>query len=108
MLFRSGADHIIYPELEAATSLAVSESSDSIFDCIRLTEEYSIYEVAPMDRWLGKSLKELNFRVKYHLTVIAAMRGEEIRPNLSPDYLFKAEEHLLVLGRAEDIQRIIK
>ena len=61
-----------------------------------------------MDRWLGKSLKELNFRVKYHLTVIAVMRGEEIRPNLSPDYLFKAEEHLLVLGRAEDIQRIIK
>ena len=107
-LLRNGADHIIYPELEAATSLAVSESSDSIFDCIRLTEEYSIYEVAPMDRWLGKSLKELNFRVKYHLTVIAAMRGEEIRPNLSPDYLFKAEEHLLVLGRAEDIQRIIK
>ena len=107
-LLRNGADHIIYPELEAATSLAVSESSDSIFDCIRLTEEYSIYEVAPMDRWLGKSLKELNFRVKYHLTVIAVMRGEEIWPNLSPDYLFKAEEHLLVLGRAEDIQRIIK
>ena len=107
-LLRNGADHIIYPELEAATSLAVSESSDSIFDCIRLTAEYSIYEVAPMDRWLGKSLKELNFRVKYHLTVIAAMRGEEIRPNLSPDYLFKAEEHLLVLGRIEDIQRIIK
>ena len=107
-LLRNGADHIIYPELEAATSLAVSESSDSIFDCIRLTEEYSIYEVAPMDRWLGKSLKELNFRVKYHLTVIAVMRGEEIRPNLSPDYLFKAEEHLLVLGRAEDTQRIIK
>ena len=107
-LLRNGADHIIYPELEAATSLAVSESSDSIFDCIRLTEEYSIYEVSPMDRWIGKSLKELNFRVKYHLTVIAAMRGEEIRPNLSPDYKFSQDEHLLVLGRAEDIQRIIK
>ena len=107
-LLRNGADHIIYPELEAATSLAVSESSDSIFDCIRLTEEYSIYEVAPMDRWLGKSLKELNFRVKYHLTVIAAMRGEEIRPNLSPDYLFKAEEHLLVLGRIEDIRKVTR
>ena len=107
-LLRNGADEVIYPEQEVAVILAVSESSDSIFDCIHLTADYSIYELQPMDRWLGKSLKELNFRVKYHLTVIAAMRGEEIRPNLSPDYLFKAEEHLLVLGRSEDIQRIIK
>ena len=107
-LLRNGADHIIYPELEAATSLAVSESSDSIFDCIRLTEEYSIYEVAPMDRWLGKSLKELNFRVKYNLTVIAAMRDGIIRPNLSPDYTFKADEHLLVLGRIEDIRKVVR
>lgn len=107
-LLRNGADHVIYPELEAAVSLAVSESSDSIFDCIRLTEEYSIYEVAPMDRWLGKSLKELNFRVKYHLTVIGVKRGEVIVPNLSPDYAFRKDEHLLVLGRIEDIRKVTR
>ena len=107
-LLRNGADEVIYPELEVATSIAVSESSDSIFDCIRLTADYSIYELEPMERWLGKSLKELNFRVKYHLTVIAAIRDGVIRPNLSPDYLFRREEHLLVLGRGEDIRKVIK
>jgi trk system potassium uptake protein TrkA len=107
-LLRNGADHIIYPEREVAMSLAVSESSDSIFDCIRLTDDYSIYELQPLDRWLGKSLKDLNFRVKYHMTVIAAKRGEEIRPNLHPDYVFNADEHLLVLGKREDIARIIR
>ena len=45
-LLRNGADEVIYPELEVATSIAVSESSDSIFDCIRLTADYSIYELA--------------------------------------------------------------
>lgn len=107
-LLRNGADEIIYPELEVASTIAVSESSDSIFDCIRLTADYSIYELAPMKRWLGKSLKELNFRVKYNLTVIAAIRDGVIRPNLSPDYLFKEEEHLLVLGRIEDIRRVAR
>ena len=107
-LLRNGADEVIYPEQEVAVSLAVSESSDSIFDCIRLTADYSIYELQPMDRWLGKSLKELNFRVKYHLTIIAAMRDGVIRPNLSPDYVFKADEHLLVLGRIEDIRKVIR
>ena len=107
-LLRNGADHVIYPEQEVAVNLAVSESSDSIFDCISLTDEYSIYELQPMDRWIGKSLKELNFRVKYNLTVIAAMRDGVIRPNLSPDYTFKTDEHLLVLGRIEDIRKVVR
>lgn len=107
-LLRNGADEIIYPELEIASSIAISESSDSIFDCIRLSAEYSIFELQPLDRWLGKSLKELNFRAKYNMTVIAVKKGEVIRPNLHPDYVFTAGEHLLVLGRGEDVQRIIK
>ena len=107
-LFRNGADEIIYPELEVATSIAVSESSDSIFDCIRLSADYSIYELEPLERWLGKSLKDLNFRAKYDLTVIAAVKGETIRPNLGPNYVFRAEEHLLVLGRIEDIRKVIR
>ena len=104
----NGADEIIYPELEVATSIAVSESSDSIFDCIRLSADYSIYELEPLERWLGKSLKDLNFRAKYDLTVIAAVKGETIRPNLGPNYVFRAEEHLLVLGRIEDIRKVIR
>lgn len=107
-LLRNGADEIIYPELEIATSIAVSESSDSVFDCIRLTAEYSIYELAPLRRWLGKSLKELNFRAKYDLTVIAAKRENVIRPNLHPDYVFTEEEHLLVLGKIKDIEKLIR
>ena len=107
-LLRNGADEVIYPELEVAVSLAVSESSDSIFDCIRLTADYSIYELQPLPRWVGNSLKQLNFRVKYNLTVIAAIRDGVIRPNLSPDYTFREDEHLLVLGRIEDIHRVIR
>ncbi len=107
-LLRNGADEIIYPEMEIAASIAISESSDSIFDCIRLSADYSIFELQPLDRWLGKSLKELNFRAKYNMTVIAVKKGEVIRPNLHPDYVFTADEHLLVLGRGEDIPRIIK
>lgn len=107
-LLRNGADEIIYPELDISTSLAVRVSSDNIFDCIKLSGDYSIYELQPLKRWLGKSLKELNFRVKYNMTVIGVIKDDVIRPNLHPDYTFKEDEHLLVLGRSEDIQRIIR
>ncbi len=106
-LLRNGADEIIYPEREVATSISISESSDSIFDCVRLTADYSIYELEPNRKWLGKSLKELNFRSKYNLTVVAVIQDGIVRPNLHPDYIFKLEEHLLVLGRSEDIQKVI-
>lgn len=42
------------------------------------------------------------------MTVIAVVKDDVIRPNLHPDYTFKEDEHLLVLGRSEDIQRIIR
>ena len=46
--------------------------------------------------------------MKYNLTVIAAMRDGVIRPNLSPDYTFKTDEHLLVLGKIEDIRKVVR
>lgn len=106
-LLRNGADEIIYPEREIASSIAVSECNDSVFDCIRLTADCSIFEVQPLSRWVGKSLKELNFRSKYNMTVIAAMPGGNVQPNLHADYIFKADEHLLVLGTSEDLQRML-
>lgn len=105
-LLRNGADEIIYPEKEVATGIAISESSDSIFDCVRLTADYSIYELEPNKKWLGKSLKDLNFRSRYNLTVIAVIKDGIVHPNLHPDYVFKTEEHLLVLGRSEDIRKV--
>ena len=41
-----GADHVIYPEREAAQSLAISEANDSIFNCIPMTDGYGVYEIA--------------------------------------------------------------
>ena len=107
-LLRNGADEIIYPERELAVSIAVSESSDSIFDCFRLTAEHSIFELQPLPKWIGKSLRDLNFRAKYNMTVIAIKKDNQIIPNLHPDYIFRAEEHLLLLGSREDIDKIIR
>ena len=106
-LRRNGADEIIYPELDVATRIAISESNDSVFDCVRLTDETSIFEVEPLPRWIGKTLKDLNFRAKYNMTVIAAKEGEVVRPNLRPDYAFREGQHLLVLGSGEDLEKLI-
>ena len=107
-LSRSGADQVIYPEKETAYTLAVSESSDKIFDCIHVTDDLYIYELEPMQEWIGKSLMALNFRAQYNLTVIGVKRRGKLLSNLKPDRPFHTDEHLMVLGKIEDIQRVIR
>ena len=53
-LLRNGADRIVYPEKEMAQRMAVKYGNDNIFDCIELTDEYSIYEIPVPEYWVGK------------------------------------------------------
>lgn len=105
-LLRNGADEVIYPEKDVARRLAVSESSDSIFDCIELADGYSIFEIEPMPKWVGNKMP-LDFRAKYNLNILAIKRGGEIHPFAGINYVFRADEHLLVMGHINDIRRVV-
>lgn len=105
-LLRNGADSVIYPDKDTARTLAVSEISDNIFDCIPLTDEYFIYEIAPYSKWLGKSFRELNLRASYKLNVLAVKRGGVVDPMPPADHVISGDEHLVVLGKIEDIKKL--
>ncbi len=107
-LLRNGADQVIYPEKEAATSLAVSESSDDIFDCIPLTGDYSIYELKVPERWVGKSIRELAIRAHYRLNILALKNGTDIRPMPDANHIFEEQEHMMVMGLVEDVRRLVR
>ena len=107
-LLRNGADEVIYPEKNMAERYAVTESSEHIFNFINLGSDYSIYEIDVLDRWVGKTVKELNFRVKYNLAVLATKKDGEVKPVISGDRRFEKGEHLLVLGKEEDVHKVTK
>ena len=106
-LLRNGADHVIYPEKEAAASLAVSESSDDIFDCVPLTADYAIYELKVPDKWVGKSIQALSVRSQYRLNVLAIKTDAALQPMPGADHVFRDDEHMMVMGLAEDVRRLI-
>ena len=107
-LLRNGADQVVYPEYDLAQRIAVSESNDSVFDAIDLTSGYAIYEISTPVIWHGKTIKDLNIRQRHNLNVIAIKKGEDIKPVISPDYLFNADDHLLVMGHINDIKMLVK
>ena len=106
-LLRNGADQVVYPEFDLAQRIAISESNDSIFDAIDLSSGYAIYEISTPSFWLGKTIKDLNIRQRHNLNIIAVKRNGDLKPVLSPDYIFNATDHLLVMGNVEDIQKVV-
>ncbi|MFA7215395.1 MAG: TrkA family potassium uptake protein [Bacillota bacterium] len=107
-LLRNGADEVIDPEKDIAEKLAVRCSANNIFDYIELTKDISIYEIPPAESWIGKSIKEVNFRAKYHVSILATKVDDKISLLPSADYIFRPDEHLMVIGRHSDVERILR
>lgn len=101
-----GADEVVYPEVDTAEKLAVRYNANNIFDFVPLTEEYSIYELPVMSSWAGHTLMELNIRRKYQINIIAVKNGTNLDANLSADYRFRPDDHIIVIGRSDDVFRV--
>lgn len=106
-LLRNGADEVVYPDRDVAERIAVKHSANHVFDYIELTDEYSIYEIPPAKKWVGKSIQELDIRKKYHVSIVGVKQQGELQ--VLPPAARKMEEndHLMVIGKKEDIDKIL-
>jgi trk system potassium uptake protein TrkA len=105
ILLRVGADQVVFPEKDIAYRIAVRECCDTVFDYISLSGDYGIFEISVPADWVGKTPRELNIRAAYNLTVLAAKQQDKVNPILLPDYVFHADEHLLVMGHIKDVHK---
>lgn len=107
-LLRNGADEVVYPERDIAEKAAVRYSANHVFDYIELNDEYSIFEIPVADEWAGRSIKEVNFRAKYKVSILGIKKGEDTKLLPMADHKFDKKEHLMVVGRIEDVERLLK
>ncbi len=107
-LLQNGADEVIYPERDNAYRMAVEYNDTSIFDYFKLSDDTGIYEIVPPDKWIGKSLANINVRKIHNITVIAYKDGDRVVAINSPDYIFSKTQHIIVMGENKDIKKISK
>lgn len=107
-LLRNGADEVIYPDRDIAERLAARCSASHVFDYIELSKDCSIYEIPPLQEWVGKTMRELDMRAKYHVNVLGIKRGSRADLMIHADHVFEEEEHLIVMGKNVDVQKILK
>lgn len=105
-LEKIGADKVMIPEREAGVKLAQAVTSSSILDFIELSDQYGIAEVQLPEGWAGKSLRELNIRVKYGVNIIAIRENGKINVVPAVDEALQAGCVLVAVGANEKLTRL--
>ena len=65
-------------------------------------------EIPLMKEWAGRSIKDIDIRAKYHVNVLGTKTDGQLTLITEADYVLRRDEHLMVLGRNEDVDRILK
>lgn len=102
-----GVSRVIFPEREMAARIAHGLVMPNVIDYIELSRDFSIVEMPAPDMFVGSTLKQIDLRRKYGLTLIAIKRrpspdAPEVT-NISPsaDETIQAGDVLSLLGSNE-------
>ncbi len=106
ILCKVGADKVVYPESESGVRLAKNLLSAGMVDLIDLSEDISVIEIPVREKWVGKTLIELDLRKKYAINIIAIRNGEDILVNIDPNVQLSNEMQLVVIINKTNINKL--
>ena len=103
-----GATEVIYPEKDMAIKTALRLSNPNILEYLPLVSGLEIQEIAPPEKFIGKTLRELDLRNKYGIQVIA-VRGlipEKLTFIPRADFVIKDSDILIIMGEKEGLAKL--
>ncbi|WP_422124196.1 potassium channel family protein [Planococcus sp. X10-3] len=106
ILEKVGADRVIQPEYEMGIRVAHHVDSEKIVDYIDLSDDYSIVEMSATEKIAGKTLHQLDIRVKFNCITLAIKKGEDVNIAPHPDDVISVGDILVVMGHRNDLKRL--
>lgn len=103
ILEKIGIDKIISPDTEMGIRIAKGIMDVNVMETISISNDYEITEIKVKDKWLDKTLQELDFRNNYRMNVILVKKSDseiEISPNGS--YVIEKGDRLVVINHTEN------
>jgi trk system potassium uptake protein TrkA len=99
ILEKIGVDNIISPDTEMGIRIAKGIMDTGVMETINISTDYDITEIKVEKRWIGKSLRDLEFRNNYGMNVLLVRKLNskvEISPN--GDYTIEEGDRLVVIN----------
>jgi len=107
ILNKIGATRIIFPERDMAKRMAHTLASPNFLEFIPLTEGFSLIEISPPNKWMGKKLKELELTKKYNIQISMIREivpSRVVIPN--GEFVLKDSDILYVIGENKNLNSL--
>lgn len=103
-----GATEVIYPEKDMAIKTALRLSNPNILEYLPLISGLTVQEIAAPEKFIGKSLKELDLRNKYDIQVMAIKEIIPEKTTFMPkaDFVIKDSDILIILGEEKQLKKL--
>lgn len=107
VLAKIGVDRVVFPENEMGRRVAHHILTNNLIDYIEVTKDYRLQELTAPERFFGKTLRDLNLRARWGITVLLLKRAEQEEMVVSPDgdTLILPGDTMVVLGKDETLNR---
>ncbi len=112
ILEKLGVSRVIFPEREMAIRVAHSLVMPNAIDYIELSRDFSIVELPAPASFVDRSLKQLELRPRFGLTLIAIKRrtdgSDVVMTNIAPsaDELIRKGDVLAILGSNDRLNQL--
>jgi len=105
-----GATDVIYPEKDMAVRTGLKLSCPNVLEYLPLISGFGIQEIAPPEKFIGKSLKYLDLRNKYGIQVIAIKELIPEKTTFVPksDFVIKDSDILIIMGEEKQLEKLNK
>ena len=108
VLKKIGADAIVHPERDMGKRIAHNIVSNNVLDYLELSDQHSIVEIKASKKLDGKTILDLDIRVRYGITIVAIKRGQDIIVSPQATEQINMNDILIVIGADSDINRFEK
>ncbi|WP_413309549.1 TrkA family potassium uptake protein [Bacillus sp. 1P10SD] len=105
VLDKVGADWVVFPERDMGMRVAHQLLSPKVLNFIEISKNYSVEEVKIPESMIEKTLRELDLRARFNLSVIAIRHEDEINISPSPDKIINHGDVLVVIGENRYLEK---
>lgn len=108
MLKRVGADRVVFPSRMQGERLGLELVRPNLMERLALDETHGIEEIKVPELFVGRSLRDLNLRKNYRVTVLAAGPQRSLLVNPPASHVLEQGHLLVVMGLMDDLQKLPK
>lgn len=106
MLQRVGADRVVFPSKMQGHRLGMELVRPNLLERLRLDDRNSIEEIRVPQAFIGQSLREINLRKNFNVSVLAAGPDNQLTVNPPASHVLEAGELLVVMGASEALAKL--